>query len=102
MREGAALAVELHDCQTTSGEQAGDWFRGDWFLYDILPGWPAKRRPTVTIADKSGPPGTLPRLPPRDPPRLPGEHLLRRRTPTPYACATSSHPGDLLVCRGTF
>ena len=56
----------------------------------------------MTVAEEPDAPGAVPPLPPRDPPRLPGEHLLRRRPPTSYACATSLHPGGLLVRRGAF
>ena len=56
----------------------------------------------MTVVDNPDAPGALPPLPPRDPPRLPGEHLLRRRAPMPYASATSPHPGGLLVRRGAF
>ena len=64
--------------------------------------------PTVTAdTDASGPgagppgPGPGP-LPPREPPRLPGERLLRRRAPMPGTVAASPHPGGLLVRRGAW
>jgi hypothetical protein len=53
----------------------------------------------VTMDDpgpKAGP------LPPREPPRLPGERLLRRRAPMPGTVAASPHPGGLLVRRGAW
>jgi hypothetical protein len=39
-------------------------------------------------------------LPPPEPPRLPGERLLRRRAPMSGTAAASAHPGGLLVRRG--
>jgi hypothetical protein len=66
------------------------------------PGWPVEWRPNVTIADEPDPPGTVPPLPPREPPRCPGEHLVRRRAPMPYTCATSPHPGGFLIRRGAY
>jgi hypothetical protein len=54
----------------------------------------------VTADDEPGP-GAGP-LPPPEPPRLPGERLLRRRPPMPEAEATSPHPGGLLVRRGVW
>jgi hypothetical protein len=41
-------------------------------------------------------------LPRREPSRLPGERLLRRRAPMPLAGTTSVHPGGLHVRRGAF
>ena len=50
--------------------------------------------------DQPGPAvGPLPR---REPSRLPGERLLRRRAPMPAAETTSVHPGGLRVRRGAF
>ncbi len=50
--------------------------------------------------DQPGPAaGPLPR---REPSRLPGERLLRRRAPMPLAETTSVHPGGLRVRRGAF
>ena len=50
--------------------------------------------------DQPGPAaGPLPR---REPSRLPGERLLRRRAPMPLAETTSVHPGGLHVRRGAF
>ena len=40
-------------------------------------------------------------LPPPEPPRLPGERLLRRRAPMSGTATASTHPGGLLVRRGT-
>ena len=39
-------------------------------------------------------------LPPPEPPRLPGERLLRRRAPMSATAAASAHPGGFLVRRG--
>ena len=47
-------------------------------------------------------PAPVPPLPPREPPRLPGARLLRRRAPFSDTSATTAHPGDLLVRRGVF
>ncbi len=54
----------------------------------------------MTADDEPGP-GAGP-LPPPEPPRLPGERLLRRRAPMPDVVATSPHPGGLLVRRGAW
>ena len=52
------------------------------------------------IDDQPGPAaGPLPR---REPARLPGERLLRRRASMSAAEATSVHPGGLRVRRGAF
>ena len=54
---------------------------------------------TATDEPASAP---VPPLPPREPPRLPGERLLRRRAPFSDTSATTTHPGDLLVRRSAF
>ena len=43
-------------------------------------------KPTVTADTDASGPGAGP-LPPREPPRLPGERLLRRRAPMPGTVA---------------
>jgi len=58
-------------------------------------------KPTVTADTDASGPGAGP-LPPREPPRLPGERLLRRRAPMPGTVAASPHPGGLLVRRGAW
>jgi hypothetical protein len=66
---------------------------------DVAPSRPVEWRPTMTD-DQPGPAaGPLPR---REPSRLPGERLLRRRTSMSAAEATSVHPGGLRVRRGAF